>query len=566
MDNQRNIEYYDSHVWDVKLENITSDEYNAEILRKLRDNDPAFTMIFLTLQFDDEDDFVINDDDDMGWLGYFIGRNTKLQELYIIGDFLDTPGGESDHSHSRIDALTQGISLNKSIEKLEISTESGDLFLHRLGNFFRNNKNLMHLLLSDFNVGPESARNLAVMLRVMSLEYFHLEGLCYDVDSDDFIDDDGVSAEVMSALSKHTRLDSLHLCASKVNQKGCTAIGGLSSLKELSLRCNDIDDEGMNSLVGNMSSLSNLMHLMIVGNNFITVSGIMTLSTFLQSKCRGLLHLELSNMGIDNHKAAALSSGLAGLRSLKYLGLRNSICDDALRNLVAAVTNKSTLEVLNLSENDSITAKGLSSLSILFQSERCCLRELNLCDMHIGDDGAEALAKGLVGNKSLKCLKFHDSFLTSARVGISTTGWSAFTRLVCDTSSINNTYLSNHTLERICGYNLEDGISPPDVEHLLALNRRQDEAPLCKILMNHPDLDMKLLFRWKLKFLPLIIAWLERARHSYVGDSSKRFHCRGRELSAAYQFIHGLPSLAVAGYRGQNMTDTQSKKRKFDHL
>ena len=32
MDNQRDIEYYESHVGDVKLEDITSDENNADIL------------------------------------------------------------------------------------------------------------------------------------------------------------------------------------------------------------------------------------------------------------------------------------------------------------------------------------------------------------------------------------------------------------------------------------------------------------------------------------------------------------------------------------------------------
>ena len=519
---------------------------------------PSFTSVFLANVFDDDTDFVVRDGDDMGWLGYFIGRNTKLQELFIWSRL------EGNSDYSRIDALTQGISLNKSIQKLEISTEFGDLFLQRLGPFFRSNSSLIHLLLSEFDLGPESARNLAVMLRDMSLEYFHLEGLCYDDYSENFIDEDGVSAEVMAALSKHTGLERMQLYASKLDLNGCIALGGLSSMKELRLEENDIDDEWMKSLADGMSSWPNLMQLRISGNNMITVDWIAALSTFFQSKCCSLKVLELSNMGIDNDRAVALASGLAGLQSLKYLSLRSSICDDALRSLVAEMANISTLEELDLSENISITAKGLSSLSILFQSERCCLRELNLCDMHIGDDGAEALAKGLVGNKSLKCLKFRDSFLTSDRVGISTTGWSAFTRLLCDTSSINNTYLSNHTLERICGYNLENGISPPDVEHLLALNRGQDEAPLCKILLNHPDLDMEPLFRWKLKFLPLIVAWLERARHSNVEESTKRNHCR--MLSAAYQFIHGLPSLAVAGYRGQNMTDILSKKRKFDHL
>ena len=66
--------------------------------------------------------------------------------------------------------------------------------------------------------------------------------------------------------------------------------------------------------------------------------------------------------------------------------------------------------------------------------------------MNIGDEGAEALADGLMGNTTLKHL-----VLTPNSAGITNTGWAAFSRLLCDTSSINNTFRSNHTLEHIGG-------------------------------------------------------------------------------------------------------------------
>ena len=80
MENIRSIEYYDSRVRDLKLEDITSHEYDAEIFRKLRANDPNFTSINLyspPFYGDEDDDFWISNNDDLGWLGYFIGRNSN---------------------------------------------------------------------------------------------------------------------------------------------------------------------------------------------------------------------------------------------------------------------------------------------------------------------------------------------------------------------------------------------------------------------------------------------------------------------------------------------------------
>ena len=47
----RDYEYYEARAKDVKLEDITSDEHSADVLARLRDNDPEFT----TMSIDDED-------------------------------------------------------------------------------------------------------------------------------------------------------------------------------------------------------------------------------------------------------------------------------------------------------------------------------------------------------------------------------------------------------------------------------------------------------------------------------------------------------------------------------
>ena len=109
MDIERSIEYYDSRVKDLKPEDITSDEYDAEILHKLRDNDPDFRWIFLTDVgggfSEDNDNFIMGVDDDLGWLGYLIGRNSQLKHLTI--SISNSILGNRSLSLSQIDALAQ---------------------------------------------------------------------------------------------------------------------------------------------------------------------------------------------------------------------------------------------------------------------------------------------------------------------------------------------------------------------------------------------------------------------------------------------------------------------------
>jgi hypothetical protein len=107
----------------------------------------------------------------------------------------------------------------------------------------------------------------------------------------------------------------------------------------------------------------------------------------------------------------------------------------------------------------------IRSLSALLQSDNCSLTRLHLWEIGFGDDGAAALADGLKASKTLKMLLFSES------AGLTSIGWSSFSKLLCDTSSVNSTYLSNHTLETIgnwCNRGTPDGVT-----QLLTLNQLQ---------------------------------------------------------------------------------------------
>ena len=268
--------------------------------------------------------------------------------------------------------------------------------------------------------------------------------------------------------------------------------------------------------------------------------------------------------------------------ALRDLSLHSNAVDDvALQALVAGLANCPNLEVLRLGANPFVTAAGLASMSTLFQSKTCSLEVLWLNEMSIGDDGAVALADSLVGNTSLKHL-----VLSPNVAGITEAGWAAFEDLLCDTSSINNTYLSNHTLARIGDYDgLHEHCIPVDIQRYLASNRMfcsKEDVALCKILEYHPILDMTNLFESKLQFLPLVKSWFKRAwiparqliqlrDNGHTGDhghtelsfvdkfKQHKTAFQSRELSAVYQFIRGMPLAMVDQYR-----NVSRRKRKLD--
>ena len=605
----QDYEYYEARVNDIKLEDITSSVCNAKILAGLRDNNRE-SFWFDTVN--EHCDFHVREGDHLGWVGYFIGRSNKLETLGIF-DFFDFP------DNINLNAFLRGVGRNRSIQTLELRADLGESF-QSLVPFLRNNDSLRDLGFGGFDIGLQCARNIALLLN----QQHWLKRLSFDetvIEHEGFI-------QIATALRSQSQIEELSLCINRVSfvalgnaLEGCLNLRKLILEEDDNVNDNNIDDEGINALATGLKHCHNLTSLLLY-NMMITEEGSRSLSTLFQSDTCRLERLELSEMNTGDDGMAVLVPGLASLPSLKQLTLRdNSIGDRGLQDLVRGLVN-CNLEKLNLSGNElmdsvsglralgtlvgrtanmrslslcnssltdeglesfvegmanccsltrlnlsstSITANGLAFLSSLFRAEHCSLSELPLHSTNMSDDGAEALANGLVGNKSLTHLRF-DSSSIKAR------GWAAFRRLLCDTSSVNNTYLSNHTL-------VEVGVpanrffldTPADIVQYLKLNKSNNQAAaICKILHSHPDIDVTPLFGFNLMCLPLVVAWLEKAKPylDEVNISTDVF--KNRQLSVMFKIIRGMPLLAANGFRSQKEKDVQmhlevkSKKRKHD--
>ena len=575
---------YDTLAASVKLKDVTSCSRNRALLHRIKNNDPGLTHLFILDESEDEEDFIVREGDDLGWLGYFIGRNETLEYLSVR----DLPG---DREH--VEKFFFGVQRNKSIEAVGI-----------FGNGMLNES------LSVMNLPRVTSMAFVRQLEGECAHYFAL-GLRRCKSLKKYTG--RVAAEIVESLTTLPMLESVHVAmngglaispeecvalrelllnANKLNHLDLSGVGlendGLRLLAEglgctssltdgvLNLSGNDIGDTGLQALASSLASNGKVQKLILTNNNIgdkglealadllahngalrclsisenaaITKIGVKAISRSLRSrKCR-LENLRLDRISICEEIEKLLGDALSVNTSLVLLSLSCgengiSIGDDGLKALALGLSHNSHLKELNLSRNRAITSVGLRSLKQYFRSSLCALETLNFNFIDFADESAYALAYALGRNKSLKVLLFDER-------GITSKGWKVFLKLICDSSSPNRIYLSNHTLRELgVRYFHAESSVRASLAGWLEVNKdcqTPNLAAKAKIMHVFPDLDMVPLFQWKLKFLPLIKSWFDTVTSD---DFALAASIRNRKLSAIYKFVRGLPMLVVNNFQ-----------------
>jgi len=456
---------YDAQANSIKIEDITTDESNRMILKRMRRNKDTniFTLYIQDHLSDDVgyNEYVPEGAKDMGWLGYFIGKSNDLEELYI-----------NDVDTSNIDVIEpffSGLTNNRSIHTLNfygMDLLGGKLFTMMVP-FFKNNPTINNLAICACN--SEGWSLLALVL------------------------------------------------------------GSCNSLTELTLWNNNISDEGLVDIITSLSMHPRLSMLELE-DNCLQMNGCMALATLLKCSVTGLQQLDLSS---------------------------NELNDECVGVLVPVLKNYSHLESLRLSNNTSITSKGCQYLATILESPNSNLKELNLPP--VDDKALTAFARALINNRSLHELNLNYN------QAITDEGWEVLSKSLCDTSSIDSTFLSNHTL-RFSGR--LNGVPSLRLRTMLTLNSRDDkkEVAMIKILQHHDDFDMVPFFEWEFKVLPLMIDWFQRAS-SITMPSNYDPNIGSRKLSSIYQFVRCMPLLYVETYLIKELEDIKAaQKQKEEEL
>ena len=284
------------------------------------------------------------------------------------------------------------------------------------------------------------------------------------------------------------------------------------SLRHVNINCVESGDEMIRQNIHKLSQHTQLRSLELKFNN-ITRRGCRAITKLPQWRTNQFVSLDLCQNSIDDRGVEILMKNAFNINS--------------------------SMRVLNLSGNTSITNKGWSTLSSLLEGDNSYLEKLHVSYNNIDDEGVAIFVRALTNNCSLQVLALNDNPLITGK------GWSLLSRLLCNTDSINESFISNHTIENLGqGNDDDDGFElPPEIVSSLDLNAGSDDkkqVAINKVLLNHPHFDCTPFFDYDFNILPSLIKWTERA------DTYERSFEAGiqrRKLSIIYQFIKGMPTL-----------------------
>ena len=216
----------------------------------------------------------------------------------------------------------------------------------------------------------------------------------------------------------------------------------------------------------------------------------------------------------------------------------NNIDDNAIAAYANGLYGNETLEELDLSGCESVTPAGWRMLSHVLGSPHSALKKLDLSNNSIDVDVASAFANELRGNVNSQLTHLDISCLGLL---VTNADWGSILTLLNNSSSIDATWFSNHTLTYLCPWDFydelldsdddEDSYSrsssnmPAKIYYLLQMNKHGNKKEVAreKVIENHfsKDFDVNVILNFGLNLLPRTISWFGRDSLGYSAVFTK---------------------------------------------
>jgi Ran GTPase-activating protein (RanGAP) involved in mRNA processing and transport len=348
------------------------------------------------------------------------------------------------------------------------------------------------------------------------------------------IDDEG-AISLGDALAKHDTVKSVSLrCCVLITSAGwrgfAKCLRDNSALEEIVISsCHNRDDEendgldreGVIAIGESLAMNTTLKKLVMSHNTEITSDGWTQLFyMLLHSKC-SLEELDVSRNSIDDEGAAALVDVLVTMRDFHTLHLRDS----------------------------NFTAIGLHAFTQLLQPSSK-VTTLDLGKNDFSDEVINDFADMLANNSTLTTLHIGGDEITDR-------SWAALSHALCNKSSIENTFSSNHTLHTLEKSDDVRAEIPEDLSMLLRLNKNLDKASVRrqKILIHHFHETVR----------GTVVKGIPKINGMSRSTLPSALEWMGRDalgFSVMYKVVRGIPTL----FETKFIPIDEGKKRKHPSL
>ena len=482
----------------------------------------------------------------------------------------------------------QAIGDSKTLRELRITIVpelEPDPWLGELLQHLPRNRSIKQLDIVLFELKPNQCKYILKMDIFRSLVLF-IEHNSNLIDIDFFVLKG--TASILHSLSlalsscKSKRLEKISLHCGRNNPGDgdiCTSLNGYNNLREICVRSIKIETEG------------------------VTV-----LSNLLKKPTSSICSLELENNSLDDEHITILVNGFIGNKDVTSISFRENpnitavgwgrfsqalfhpecaikilrladanLDDEGFTVLGYALNINKSIKSLDLAENNTITLEGLRGLLQCMRNPDTSLDDLELSYCRINDEGVGLIMEKVAQSVSLKTLSMSSNESITSR-GLKTIYHAMFNcelslevivlernegidfddfeeedllvfpRAICDKSSINNTFYSNHTIQSIeldeyDPYENRDYDDPvidrmfeidDDRRELLDMNCNKNKVEVArkKIMRSHfsgEAVDISVFALMPETLLPHAIEWIGRDREDRFG------------FSLMYQFVAGNP-------------------------
>ncbi|XP_049332892.1 NACHT, LRR and PYD domains-containing protein 12 isoform X8 [Astyanax mexicanus] len=292
---------------------------------------------------------------------------------------------------------------NSSLKELDLSNNDlQDSGVELLSAGLKSSQCKLQILrLALCNIGRKTCENLE---SVLNLENSSLKEL--DLSNND-LQDSGVELLSAGLKSSQCKLQILRLASCNLGVKTCENLESVlnlenSSLKELDLSNNDLQDSGVELLSAGLKSSQCKLQILRLASCNLGVKTCENLESVLNLENSSLKELDLSNNDLQDSGVELLSAGLKSSQC-KLQILRLASCNLGVKtceNLESVLNlENSSLKELDLSNND-LQDSGVELLSAGLKSSQCKLQILRLSGCMITEKGCCSLASALIANPS----------------------------------------------------------------------------------------------------------------------------------------------------------------------